>query len=606
MALGACFLLLAGGASAFLVTLDVVVVTDRTSYQIGDVVNATVYVLDQGVLTDADSVSLYVAFYGGWTPLENVSLVHVGTGTYQGAFRMTANLTSTGPFGLTLRAAATVGAVSDTAMAYIFFQLNAGLQVRLILSAYTVSPGGSVSGILTVTENGQPRDADAINVSATIFSPPASSTTYPQANLSNPGTYGFVYNVPASLNASTTISITGTATVVEGNATFTQSDHAFLVAHVFEWFVVWYAASNWSAHPSYLDIWVADTSGSPVADATVTLYAYTGPIFSMFPPPGQQATTSAQGRARFPVSLAGTDFLGFSGYVTKADRTQSFAGEVPAPANVSSPFPGLTLRRNDVLDVFEPGEIAVLNYTALFNYVPLNGTQLYYDVHNATALLAYGSLIIPRWSAFTLSFRMPRDAATIDVGGLMPNGGWSAASDTATPAMRLTVDAGSLRGEPFQVGEGTTLFPELPASGGPWTVSVTFYLYDASSYPDLRPVWAAAEDFAGMASGVGEAPVGGSNFELTLMLPTYLPGNQDYYLEIVASPSTATPALGAPLLPYVAKELVYVSGPPALPSSPVFVLSLFLVLAAIGVASVILVGLVSRRLLTGPPRHPRS
>ncbi len=599
-ALGACLLLLvAGGASAFLMTLDVVVVTDRTSYLVGDYVNATVYVLNGGVPSDADSVSLTATAFGIPFRFVEISLSRTAIGTYRGTLPVTSNLTPEWSGGVNLRAQATVGYLTDTASTSVYVPGPVNLQACLSLSPSEAAPGDTVQGKLTVTFNGAPRAPDEVNVSVRVSNPFFYRTLYPPTTAVATGVYAFAFTVPPSLNASATLYVTGTATILTTNGSYGFSDFVSVPVRLPDPFLVWYNATSWSANQSYLDVWVATMTGSPVSGAKVTLYPLLGPLSPPGWPAVQNATTDAVGRARFSISVSGLDYFSFWGFVTRGNANESFSGGVRAPPHIRSPFPGFTLLRNNQLDVFEPGETAVLNYTALFNYVPLNGRQLFYDVHNATALIAYGSVRVSRTGSFGIQFPMPRDAATLDIGGEMPNTGWSVASDSVQPAMRLAARVG-----PFQVGATTQLTASLPESGGPWDVTVGFYPYNLAAYPDLRPEWSAASDFAGTTPGVDVGVAGGSSFQVNFTLPAFLPSDRMYYLDVTATPTGSGSSPDPSPLHYVFKGLVYVGGAPGVPLEALLIVSLLAALGVVGVAVVIVCVLRQRPRQPAAPSRP--
>lgn len=593
--LGICALLLASqGASAVFMSLDLVVVTDKTAYQVGDFVNATVYVLSSGLLTDARSVSLAVMAFGSWVPLENVSLSHLATGTYRGTFRMTTNLTSLWMPGLTLRSQASVGYLTDSASTDISVPAQVSVRGLLSLSVSSAVPGETVHGTLTVTYNGSLRDADGLNVSASLLTSLVLQTAYLPVTHVSTGVYRFNYTVPSSLRASASVLFWGMATIQQGNNSFGYAGQVTLPVELPDPFLIWYDAALWTTGSVRLNVWLAGPTGTPVWGAKVLLYPVAPPV-SRVEPVALSATTDPTGLAAFDVrnlTFYGAGYLTFYGYATKGTSNQSFSGtaEGTLPTNASSL--GLQLRRNNILDVFPPGDTAILNYTALWNGVPLNGTRFFYDVHNATTLVAYGNATASALGTLLLSFPMPSDAATVDISAQMPNTGWSPFFDTVRPEMRLAAQVGR-----FEVGATSRLTAQLPPGHSAWQVSVMFYPYLLSAYPDLRPEWSESPDGADVFPGMAVTVSNGSALGVDLTLPSFLPSNRNYYLEIRAQPVDTGASFA---IPYVLRQLVYVRAGSAGPVNVLLVPSLVIGLGVTAVA--IWVALVLR--LTPRRRTP--
>ncbi len=577
--LGICALLLASqGTSAVFMTLDLVVVTDKTAYQVGDFVNATVYVMNSGIPTDADSVSLAVMAYGSWDPLENVPLSRVATGTYRGTFQVTTNLTSLWMPGLTLRSQVSVGYLTDSASTDISVPARVSVRGHLSLSVSSAVPGETVSGTLTVTYNGALRDADDLNVSASLVTSLAQQTAYLPVTHISVGVYRFYYTVPSSLHASASVWFWGRVTIQQGNNSYGYADLATLPVELPDPFLIWYDAVLWTTDSVRLNVWLAGPTGIPAWGAKVFLYPVAPPFFRV-KPVALSATADPTGLAAFDVrnpASYGAGYLTFYGYATMGTSNQSFSGTAEDTLLTNASNSGLQLRRNNILDVFPPGDTAILNYTAFWNGVPLNGTHFVYDVHDATALLAYGNATASASGTLLLSFPMPSDAATVDVSAHLPNTGWSPFFDTVRPEMRLAARVGR-----FQVGATTRLTAQLPLGHSAWQVSVMFYPYSLSAYPDLQPDWSESPDGAGVFPGVVMAVSNSSALGVSLTLPSFLPSNRSFYLEIRAEPLD----LGASVaIPYVLKQLVYVGAGSVGPDNGLLVPSLVLGLGVTAVA----------------------
>lgn len=586
-------LLLSASVSAFALALDVVLVTDKPAYRVGDFVNATVYVINGGVLADADSASLAVSSFGSWIPLENVSLSHEATGTYRGVFRITANLTLPVAVGVTLRAQASVGYVTDSASVDLYAPSWPDLQARLSLSSSEAVPGQTVHGTLTVTSNGQPRDADSVNVSIWFFLPfQGEQVANPQVTNLSTGLYAFSYTVPGFLTQPVSILVTGMATIRQGNSSFSYADQTNLLVTFPDPFLIWYNATEWTPRSVLLTVGVAGPTGSPIMGATVTVYPPLNLSRVPLVPTVLNGTSDASGLSSFNITLYSPGYLTFWGYATQGTANQTFGGEVESLAPVNRSMAGFELRRNNPLDVFQPGETAVLNYTASNDGIALNATRLYYDVHDTTSLLAYGNVTTSASGGFTLRFPMVSDTATVDLSGQMSSNVWASTFDSVQPGMRLDAHAG-----PFEVGATTHIVASLPAGEAPWHVTVGFYPYAESAYPDFRQEWCQLPDGAGVLPGVDAEVRNSSELSVNLTIPSFLPSNQDYYLEITAQPTNPGTSPG---IPYVLKEVVYVGAQPAPPIDPLLVLSLVALAGVLGVAAIVL--LVLRR----RPRQPAS
>ena len=565
----------------------------------GSFVNATVYVFFEGALTDANAVWLVVAMSPLGTALENISLFRVSDGTYTGIFQITANLTASTYPALSLNAEATVGYLTGTASVSVQVPARAELRTSIALSTSEGMPGGTVQGTLTVTWNGAPRTPEFVNVSVGTYPLLFWRVAYPPIRFVSTGVYSFSFTVPASLNVSTMMLVVGTASLSEANETFSAGYFAYLPVELPDPFIVWYNTSDWSRNETYLDVWVATNATTPVSDARVLVYLPLSPQYPLTPPIAETAMTNSSGGARLSISLNGASSFYFWGVVTQGTLNQSFEGSVQSLSGIHPPAPGFSVRRNNVLEIFEPGEAAVLNYSALFDYAPLTGTELYYDVHNASTLIGFGRVAVPPSGAFAIRFAMPRDAATLDFIGEMPNGKWSESSDAVQAAMRLDAQVGA-----FRTGATTRLTAPLPAGGAPWKVSVDFYPHDLSAYPELRAEWASASDAAWITPGIDVTTAGPTAFEVNLTLPAYLPSNRPYFLQVTAVPGAPASASGSHALPYVFRELVYVAGPPSPSGGVLLVLPL---VAVVGAAIIVALVLRRRRRFQEPPsRAERS
>jgi len=595
LGLGA-LLLATAGASAFSMTLDVVLVLDKVSYQVGDRVNATVYVLDRGVLADADSVSLVVSAgsYPSWS--EAVGLLHVALGTYRGSFEILANMTDPFLSGIGLRAAASLGYLFDSEDLIVAVPAQYTPWVELLLSDYSAAPGKTVSGTMRTYLNEQLRDANQVNVSARMTMPGhwGSPEFLAVENLSV-GTYRFSYTVPASLSQSQVIEIRASATFAVPGGTTRFTNSAPLRVDVTNPFIVWYHQVSLTTEAAVVDLWVADSAGLRVANATASLN-----VFACTPScriVSLQGVTNLEGRASFNVTLNTTwnvGAVGFWGFVSKGSANQSYAGVLRAPPTENPPYIGFRLQRNNPLDVFAAGETAVLNYSAYSLGILLANTTIYYTAHSPTALIAHGNVLTDADGKFDLRFPMPTEGVTIDFSAEVSPNAWYSVSDNVLPARHLDVRMGALR-----VGSTTRAIVSLPSEGAPWAVSMELYPHNESEFPVLRPDWAAVLDSSPVFWDPRTLVTNESTLELDLILPSYLPSNRSYVLRIEAFPMT-----GRLRTPYIFSQLVYVSAGSSAPTG--FPSILLLSVGSIAVGAAVLLAVLVIRLRRAGRRPPSS
>lgn len=583
----AVLLVVSGSASAFTMTLAVVVVVDRTTAHVGDTVTATVYVINSGALTDATNVSLTVFFFGGPFTSQFVPLTHTATGTYRGSFVITANMTAQYPGGVEVSAQAILGYLQDFDYAWVNIPRRPDLRATLTVAPARAPPGATVHGTITVTADGVPRDADSVAGDAEIYFP--GLYHYDPLVLSNvsTGVYAFPYTIPASLNVSVPVFFLVTARFFGPNySSYSYTVFGSVIVDLPEPFNVWYNVTTWTASYADLGVWVADLDGRPASGVQVALTVPgPGPISLSL-----HNTTDASGRASFNVTSYGSTTLLFFGWVRDATHNQTIYGYLQSPAAFNGTFMGFQLRRNNLLDSFAPGDRVTLNYTPTFSGAPLNGTQIFYVLRTATALIGYGSVTVPRWDSFVLQFTMPATYVNLETSGLMPNGAWAVASDSILPEWRLNASVGSVA-----PGGTTRVVAPLPASGGPWYVDAVMAPIDPGSLPQIRPYWMPAYDFSGNIAGVRAGVTQGSVLLVNFTLPSFLPWNRPYLLIVEVWSSNETNPI-----PYVLRILVYPGGASNAGSETFLVMGFLTALAVAGVA----VALISLRRRPPKPTLP--
>lgn len=595
------------GASAFTITLDVVIVLDKTSYVVGDIVNVTLYVLDGGALMDGDSVSLTLNAWTSpatsWT--KAIPLIRLAPGTYRGTFQILANMTAPVYASVVgLQAQATVGYLSDSAEVTIDFPGEVNLRDSITLSKYTAAPGETVSGTLRVYLNDQLTNA-SVRVTARSdnpASPMPEVQTVITTNLSI-GTYGFTYSVPSTISGSTVIEVWGTATIsrrISGtNWTISWTSATPLRVQSAAELLIWFHQRHYSPTIASVDIWVADTDGSAVSGASVGLTTLTSTGYGSQARKTFQERTDNEGRAPFNFSLNYTTPLSslvFWGYAARGSANQSFIGSLTLPPSEAPALSSFVVQRSNPRDYFPVGETFTLNYTASYEGVPLGATQLFYAVHSPVALIDHGSVTTDASGRFTLRLVVPSDGASIDFSGEMPNTGWSTASDAVMAVEPLDLQMGA-----FLVGGTTHLTAQLPSGGAPWGVVVDFYPYNLSEFPVLRPDWSQTLDAVALLYRSGLVLVNSSNLDLGLTLPGFLPADRDYFLQVLVMSWNPDLPAGPTLGPYAFTALVHVStGQPVEPISPVVILGVIGVPAALALVALVYVLRKTRR-----PQKPR-
>ncbi len=568
----------------------------------GDSVDATVYVVDAGMLSDADSlrVMLSSGTYPSWS--EPLGVTRIATGTYRATFRILANMTDLFLPGIGLGAEASIGSLTDRASLLVPVPGQYDLSVDVTLSKYSAVPGETVTGTVRVSLNGTLSDADLMNVSARSELPgQLEQIQYlAVANVST-GTYSFSYAIPASTSQTTMIVFWADATVVRPSNTMGFLSTVPLRVEVTDHFLVWYHQVAFTADYADLEIWVADPYGVPVADADVTLKAI---ACYLCPGAGVRSlgnATDVHGRAPFNMTLNFTGTpggLAFWGSVAKGSANESYTGVLLAPPTRNPPYIGFEVRRNNVLDNFRSGQTATLNYTALSEGTPLAQKVIYYAVYNLTALAGYGSVVTDVSGGFGLQFIMPGVTAWIDFSLEIEPNVWSSAQEYLWSAQPLAAEMGA-----FEVGGLTRVTAQLPAGGAPWAVTARLYPHNLSEYPLLRPDWSPVTESTSLFYPPGLRVLDASTLDLTLPLPRFLPADRSYLLEIWVYSMNLNGPAGIALEPYVLTKLVYVSA--ALPGTPDPMLFAILgALAAIAAVAVSVFLLLRRRVSTQPAKPP--
>ncbi len=577
----------APAAAFFSQSLDVVILLDKPSYGVGDTVTATVDVISDGILSDPGSVGLELNVSGTVLWARPVALVRVGPGTYAGSFQVLANMTPPSRQ-LMLLAQASVGSLSGGSSQSVTIVNRPVLTDHGTLSAYEAAPGQSVNGTLQTFLDGALADVDNLTMLAVLNVGGRPVGVFePAVRNVSAGTYGFSYTVPSALNQSGIVFFTAYARVLAlNNSTSGLSNLPPLRIDVANPFLVWvhtigFTSNQTVAHAAF-DLWVADPSGRAVAGARVWVRA-----LSAISPAGGTvtgvATTDASGRASLDLAMRAFTGLWTLPLTVSVQRGSANQSLFTFLAVSPPPTPGFTVQRQNPQDLFEPGETAVLDYTAYYDGVAYKGTDILYTAYTGSSLVAYGRVTTDLAGAFRLNFTMPSDPVTIELetqrlGSVI----WSDATLTVSPSQRLAVQVGAL-----QLGTTGHIVATLPASGGPWSVTIAFYPANASAPPDFAAGWVADPELTGLGVRLGVQAVAGPTVDLAVPLPAFLPTGP-YYLEILVSSADLASPFTIPLAQYAYVALVTVQ--PAPPDAV-----LLLVVTVPIVAAVVLTAFVVQR-----------
>ncbi len=584
-------------AAFFNASLDVVVLVDKPAYRAGDTVNASVYVIWGGTLSDAAFTDLQFSpnAYPAW--IESIPLTRESAGVYRGSFPILANMTGV-PWG-NLYADASVGSLASSGSALVFLTRSPVLTDHAFLSTYEAVPGQTVNGTLETYLDGSLADVDNLTISASlsVLSYPYVGSELAVRNVSA-GTYGFSYSVPSHLNLSGSVQFYANAEVAAIRTTFGLSNLPTLRVDVANPFLIWtHQVALDSSHAAF-DVWVADPSGTPLAGAAVwTVVLDGGPHFLSGVASATVQTDSA-GRASFDfpfVSAPLPPYLGYLGYVTLGPANESFSGYLSASAASAR---GFVVQRDNPEDLFEPGEPAILRYTADFNGSPYASSVILYTVYNSSSLVAYGRATADGAGSFAVNFTMPSDGVTIELSTQTPDGAMNGGIFYVFACRRLDVQVGTL-----QVGSTGRIVAQLPSTGGPWTLDIEFYPSNASAPPDVGAGWQVQDHLTGVGVRLGFQTVAGGSVNLSIPLPSYLPSGS-YYLSITAFPLNALAPFASYSFPlrYAYAAVVTVQGPP-LDASLLVLVTLPIVLA-VGVAAWVVER--RRRRRSPPPTEPRT
>lgn len=500
-------------------SIDVVLLVPGGEVRLGDLVNVTVHVFNQGLPTDGSDIVLRVN--PSWPSSRTLNVTRVGVGLYQATMQIQYEDTNdfVGRNAIELRVDATIRSVTDSASAFLLLASARNLDVQVSASPLEASPGQSIDVTIHVTENGLPRDADNLVVFVeflTIYPdrPPSDRLSWVHVGVGN---YTATYNVPTKIRETAIAWIFASAFV----ATESVSGGTVLLVRVDDPFIIWYHELHVGSTNATIEVLAADRGGGPLKGATVYLnYSFSGNYADNRT---ANATTDDRGAARFNLSYpVWTSFVPLWGTVATASGNQPFGTSISFPSVPETVF---SLRRDRPFDFFAEDETVTLNYTAYAAGQPLRFQRVSYYAYTRDFLVANGRIRTDGLGRFSLSFPSPGSHVRIDftteVAGI-----WHRDSDSVYGGNRLDVEVG-----PVVRGGAVRLAVTLPAVPGPWIVYFTFIPYNSAS-PGLRSAWTPAMPL-GVLNNVLTST--GGTLEHGIVLPLFLPTDEDYLLQVHAS-----------------------------------------------------------------------
>lgn len=513
-------------AATFNLSLDVVVLVDRPTASVGDVVNATVYVIWGGTLTDPGYINLQLNMEGVAPWSESLPVTRQSAGAYNGSFTVLANMTrATAPW-VALVGTAVVSTSTGSGYAFVSVPSGPVLTSRATLSSYNAVPGQTVTGTVQTFLSGQLHDVDNLSIGAQLGTAGEPyQTSWLAVTNASIGTYRFSYTVPTGLNTSNMVHFFANAEVLALGTTFGLSPMPTLSVDVVNPFLIWVHQVAMDVTHAAFEVWVADASARPVFGATVWVHSYQPFLIRDAARFSLHALTDSSGRATFNVVLNASPppFVGLAGSVALGSANESFSGFLTRIQGVY-----FDVKRDNPQDLYEPGERAFLNYTVISYGSPLAGALILYTAYNASTLLAYGRTTTDTSGVFGLNFTMPADGATIDLEVDMQNGTAQTFAVSAYAVERMDVQVGTL-----MLGTTAHIVGTLPEGRGPWFVSIDFHPLatsaDVLGYSD----WKTDGRLTGVGVHLGTQTVPGPTIDLSLPLPGFLPSGS-YYLDIFA------------------------------------------------------------------------
>ncbi len=540
-----------GPARGRMGSVEVAVLVPQGTFHVGDTVTITILVFDRGTAEDATNLSVSIS---GAEASRNVTATRQAVGTYTGSFQIgAADLAGPGSGGVTdvaINVNATVAGVSGYGFGYVpVVALPPALSLSLSGPRGWVLPGSSVAVNATVLASGTLANPDTISISASLNMPYGGffyGIAVPMTR-TGAGQYSGVYHVPEDTPLGTRLGISGVATL--GSLT-AYGDSLALQIGSGEPFVLWQHVLAVTPSYSLVEVLVANSTGWPVVGANVMLFHGAGQCYHRECQPiiWGSATTDRLGAARFNLTYPTLPVVTvvYLGNVTVAGSSQTFSGAFFSPSMFQ---PYASLCPSDGLLSFAPGQTIRRMYHGACGILPSGFAapphQVYYYVaHTVTAVVANGSIQADSGGNFNLTFTVPSSSVEVEFAANITFPGWVHFYDAIHVA-----DPGLIHITNLTIGKVAHVSVEVASVSG----SVGLALYNATNVtnPDLS-TWMPITCCIPYETLPADPR---SPFVADVVLPRFLPKNQDYLLTVVAN----LPGLGSS---YEYSEVVHMSNAP--------------------------------------------
>ncbi len=523
------------------------------TFHVGDTVTLTVRVFDG--LSPVDPTNLSVTLTNIF-PTRYLAYARQALGVFSVAYQIlpgdVPNLTYAGVSPVTLAANATAAGVTSFGYGNVLvWAAGPAFQVALSSSTAWVLPGVNVTITATILSGGVPTNPDMLYVNESEAFPLGGTTARAPVPMTRtgPGTYSGVFRTPSDSPQGTSASFTATATLGVATA-FSEVGIGIGVAPAF---TIWEHLREITPNYTLVDIDIANSSGWPVPGAEVALFpsGWQCAGYPCQPPMYDSATTDRLGTASLNVTYSYHPFfvfMAFLGYVRLGDLNQTFAGRIIS-RSLYQPYRDLC--PSDGLVTYAPGSTVHRTYHASCGYGSQNATFDYY-AYTTQALVSNGTVQADADGNFTLTFTVPGQDLYVrflqNVSGL----GWVTYYDSVAVA-----DPSEIRIANLSIGQTAQITVDMTGVLG----SVALELYNATDAwypesPDWLPLSCCTSFFTVPA-------IPGAPFHADLVLPRFLPKDQDYLLTVRANSTLGAPYSGFNWGPsYTYAEVVHMTNTP--------------------------------------------
>ena len=386
---------------------DIVLLTDKTVYDLGDTVKAAVYL-----------------FKGGryWDPVEPPSLRTMNTpqattinttrasaGLYRANITLTPSLLfGNGSYG-SARGVLSLRATARDSFLELFSVVGVVVRghdtaVWIELSNYRPAVGEAVGITVTTLRRGQTVDAENLTVGVLgyhWFHEPSLKSV--NATRIGVGRYTATYVIPpefasarlyvrASAAWSDAVAFGGAVVVVQGLS-------------------IWSHLLATNRTTVRFEILVGDVNGQPAAGAVVR--------FSRGAT-SYEAMMDAQGRATFETPPSGFSTYGVVGNVTYKDIFQSISGSFFVLGADLDIRPLVASPRDLIV---QPRQIVLMRYEARFQGEPLRNASLTYEARTPREIVGFGSVSTDAQGTFSVNFTAPDRSVLLAFGHEVPGTG---------------------------------------------------------------------------------------------------------------------------------------------------------------------------------------